>query len=231
MRKVLSVVVLWCLILSMCSPAFADVRKEGLDSGLTLQTLGLIKGSSTDLRLGDEVTRGELITVIMRMAPYEELNYKKPSKASFTDVPIMHWAFDDVEKAKFFNISNGIGNGMFGVNDKVTYQQAVTFLLRITSQTHTYATAIEDGKIRDIYVKSGASSSKFTRAMLFDLMMTSLFVNVSSAEYNPKADVVRHLYEELIVLKKIPNVSATEGLYSTTMPYMVEAYNAVVDAN
>lgn len=49
---------------------------------------------------------------------------------SFRDVPDTHWAYAYVERAAQEGWINGIGNGQFGVDDKVSYDQFFTMVVR-----------------------------------------------------------------------------------------------------
>ena len=50
--------------------------------------------------------------------------------AAFSDVPAGHWAYEFVEKAAAEGWVAGVGDGVFGVNDQVTYAQFSTMLVR-----------------------------------------------------------------------------------------------------
>lgn len=73
------------------------------------------------------VNRAEMATIICRM-----LNVDKDLATStqFTDVPVGHWANGYISKAASFGIVNGYGGGKFGPSDAVTYEQAVTMIIR-----------------------------------------------------------------------------------------------------
>lgn len=73
------------------------------------------------------VTRAEMATIICRM-----LDQTDSLKASndFSDVPTSHWANAYVGKAAELGIVNGYGHGKFGPSDNVTYEQALTMIIR-----------------------------------------------------------------------------------------------------
>ena len=52
------------------------------------------------------------------------------AEATFTDVPEGHWAYSYVEQAVDKGWVAGIGNGLFGVDDPVTYAQLSTMLVQ-----------------------------------------------------------------------------------------------------
>lgn len=73
------------------------------------------------------VTRAEMAAIICRMLGETE---NLTSSAVFTDVPAGHWANAYVGKAAELGIVGGYGNGKFGPSDTVTYEQAVTMVIR-----------------------------------------------------------------------------------------------------
>lgn len=71
------------------------------------------------------VTRAEMATIICRM-----LDESTDKSSDFSDVPSNHWANGYIGKAVKLGIVNGYGGGKFGPSDNVTYEQAVTMLMR-----------------------------------------------------------------------------------------------------
>ena len=73
------------------------------------------------------VTRAEMATIICRMLNVDE---DLTTSTQFTDVPIGHWANGYIGKAAGLGVVNGYGGGKFGPSDDVTYEQAVTMVVR-----------------------------------------------------------------------------------------------------
>lgn len=73
------------------------------------------------------VTRGEMATVICRLFGMDTSHFTKPS--NFSDC-LGHWAETYITAASEKGIVNGYGNGLFGPNDMVTYEQAVAMIIR-----------------------------------------------------------------------------------------------------
>lgn len=78
------------------------------------------------------VTRAEMATIVCRMLDETE---NLAISNTFTDVPNTHWANKYIVKAAELSIVNGYGNGKFGPNDPVTYEQAVTMVVRAVGRT------------------------------------------------------------------------------------------------
>lgn len=73
------------------------------------------------------VTRAEMAAIVCRML-YETENL--PNEERFPDVPVSHWANGYVSRAAELGIVNGYDDGNFGPGDTVTYEQAVTMIVR-----------------------------------------------------------------------------------------------------
>lgn len=73
------------------------------------------------------VTRAEMATIVCRMLGVDK---DLATSTRFTDVPTGHWANGYISKAASLSIVNGYGGGKFGPSDAVTYEQAVTMVVR-----------------------------------------------------------------------------------------------------
>lgn len=73
----------------------------------------------------------------------EENDVKKEEqvfkKTSFADVPESHWAYGDITELTGYGIILGYGNGYFGVDDSVTYEQLGLLLNRQFDYTSRYS--------------------------------------------------------------------------------------------
>lgn len=101
------------------------------------------KVSGLGIMIGDEqgrfnpqkpVTRAEMAVIVCRVL---ELTLDEDAylpvylvAENFSDVPESHWANGHINKASFLEITLGYGDGRFGPGDAVTYEQAVTMLVR-----------------------------------------------------------------------------------------------------
>lgn len=80
------------------------------------------------------VTRAEMAIIVCRVLErtLDENVYSPVYLVSeaFSDVPESHWANGYINKVAFLEITLGYGDGRFGPGDNVTYEQAVTMLVR-----------------------------------------------------------------------------------------------------
>ena len=114
--------------------------REGKETGigitsrseaLALNKLGLMEldMNKVDECLNQTVTRGELLKMLVKASGKEDELPKKNYECEFSDVPdelvpYVVWAGNN-------NITNGIGNGLFGTDNPATVAQAMAFFLRI----------------------------------------------------------------------------------------------------
>ena len=93
-----------------------------------VSTIGIMVGDSTgNFNPNQIVNRAEMATIVCRVLKQTE---NLSMSNVFTDVPANHWANAYVGKASELGIVGGYGNGRFGPGDSVTYEQAVTMIVR-----------------------------------------------------------------------------------------------------
>lgn len=94
---------------------------------------GLFKGvSATEFAPDVTMTRAMFVTVLGRMAGVDETEFHG---VSFLDVTAGEWYAAYVEWAAYCGIVQGYGNGIFGINDKITVEQAAVILARYAGYT------------------------------------------------------------------------------------------------
>ena len=129
LKKVLALVVALTMVLGTVSFAFTDVAEESdvYTAVQTLSSLGILNGYE-DGTFGPEkdITRAEFATVVCRA-----LNVKSAATGAtqFADVPADHWASGYINYVAGLGIVNGYGDGNFGPEDNVTYEQAIKMLV------------------------------------------------------------------------------------------------------
>ncbi len=136
LKKTLAVVLAFAMILSMGAvstfAAYSDVTagtivSEAVDvlSGLKILT-GFEDGT---FKPEDTVTRAQMAAIICRTLGYEDQAQSSMGSTVFTDVPASHWASGYINVAQAQQIINGYGNGQYGPEDLVTYEQAVKMIV------------------------------------------------------------------------------------------------------
>lgn len=89
---------------------------------------GLFKGvSDTEFAPETTMTRAMFVTVLGRLAGVDVMYF---TGSSFDDVVLNEWYAPYVEWASEYGIVNGYGDGRFGVNDRITVEQAAVIMAR-----------------------------------------------------------------------------------------------------
>lgn len=114
------------------NPVFNDIKTTDsyTEYILALGYLNLFKGDEKgNFNPENTITRAEFATIVCRMLGYEKETQKYKGKIVFDDVSSSHWASGYIYVASELGIINGYGNGVFGPEDPVTYEQAVKMLV------------------------------------------------------------------------------------------------------
>ncbi len=132
LKKVLALVVALTMVLGTVSFAFTDVDTENeiYTAVQTLSSLDILKGYE-DGTFGAEkdITRAEFAAVVCRALGMEASANGAKGATQFIDVPADHWASGYINLANGQGIVNGYGDGKFGPEDNVTFEQAVKMLV------------------------------------------------------------------------------------------------------
>jgi hypothetical protein len=148
MKKVLSIVLslamVVCLMPSMAfaatttakaDAAYSDTAGTACEGAVNVLTaLGVVNGyTDGTYRPEQVVTRAEMAKLVVTALGVDK--YATATTSQFYDMSAAEWAIPYVEYAANLNIVNGYGNGKFGPNDTVTYEQAVTMIVRALGYT------------------------------------------------------------------------------------------------
>lgn len=124
----LTLTILTCPALAVSSFPDVDENSDYAEAVEYLKERSIMVGDSNgNFNPNQIVTRAEMATIICRIL--DEIGDLSVSDC-FTDVPVTHWANKYVAKAAELGIVSGYGNGKFGPSDTVTFEQAVTMIVR-----------------------------------------------------------------------------------------------------
>ena len=135
LNKVLAMLVVFMMMLSTVAFAssFADVAdtssySKAIEVGVDL---GLFKGyEDGTFKPEGEITRAEFAAIVVRLLGQEAQAAGAKASTQFVDVPADHWAAGYVNIAVQAGVINGYGDGNFGPEDPVEYQDAITMMVR-----------------------------------------------------------------------------------------------------
>lgn len=135
LKKVIALVAVFAMLVSTVAFAqsYTDV-KDGdnyAEAIEMLSSLNILTGDKDDngnavFRPNDTITRAEVAAIVERM---QNINAASNSATVFTDVPSSHWASGYIAQATAAGIINGYGDGTFGPEDEVLYEQAVKMVV------------------------------------------------------------------------------------------------------
>lgn len=145
LKKVIALVAVFAMLVS--TVAFAGSYTDVADTDNyaeaieMLSSLNILTGDkdadgNAVFRPNDSITRAEVATIVERI---QNINNVAPTATQFTDVPAEHWASGYIAQAAGQGIINGYGDGTFGPEDNVLYEQAVKMLV----ETLGYAPFVE----------------------------------------------------------------------------------------
>ncbi|MBZ4647005.1 MAG: S-layer protein, partial [Clostridia bacterium] len=134
LKKVLALVVVFAMMLS--TVAFAavpsDVKGTSYETAVArLSALGVITGyADGTFKPDNTITRAEFAAVVVRALGYETAAKTAGGATKFSDVAAGHWASGYINLAASLGVINGMPDGTFAPDANVTYDQAVTMIVR-----------------------------------------------------------------------------------------------------
>ena len=134
LKKVLAFVVVFAMMFTfgVSASAFPDVADTASYAEATtiLSSLGLMIGDDLGNFNPDKVlTRAEATALVMRAKGLENAAAGAAGATQFTDVPADHWATGYINLAAQSGVVAGYGNGLFGPEDQVLYEQFVKMIV------------------------------------------------------------------------------------------------------
>ena len=230
MKKILCLILTLCLMLSfvVSVSAYSDVAADA-DAIKVLSGIGILDGfEDGTFRPEENVTRAQMAKIICHTLGYGDLG-KITTK--FSDVPENHWAAGYIDVAYNIGIIKGYGDGTFGPEDEITYEQAVKMMVCALGYE---AVAIRQGGWPTGYLIQGAAlnitedmpAKKIcSRADVAQLVYNSLEVDLMEKTYYTEEIVSSEVTEKTLLkdyLKVIKYYDAeitatpTQGATKTT---------------
>ena len=242
LKKTLAVVLTFAMILSMGFSAFAytDVAEGTKVSEAVgiLSNLGILTGFEDGTFKPDEtVTRAQMAAIICRTLGYEDQAQSSAGSTMFNDVAADHWAAGYINVAQSLQIVNGYGDGNFGPEDQVTYEQAVKMIVvalgyELDAQakggwsTGYLAVAAREGITKNANGTVGAAANRGTIAVL---VYNSLEVRLMDQEtWTTTGGQDEYGKTDETILSQYLEVEKWEGIVATT-PYSDYATNGYAE--
>lgn len=181
MKKTAFIGILISLIIGFSVSSYADTKIYYNDYAVKLSEIGVFKGTGTGFELEREPTRLEGLIMLVRLIGKEAAAIELSQEASaFTDVP--DWGRGYVNYAYKNGLAKGIGNNLFGAQDKIDGKSYVTFLLRSLGYS-------DSDKVKDFTWSNSIEYAKSIGCLDEDLyfkMVSSTFIRdyVAKSSYN-----------------------------------------------
>ncbi len=137
LKKVIALVAVFAMLVSTVAFAatFDDVAEtDNYATAIeTLNQLGILTGDDENndgvmsFRPNDTITRAEITAIVARIQGVT--GAVGQTNTIFTDVPSTHWASGYIASATQQGVVNGYGDGTFGPDDNVLYQDVVKMIM------------------------------------------------------------------------------------------------------
>ncbi len=138
LKKVIASICVIAMVLTTVAfgATYTDVAEDSVyyEAVETLTKMGIVEGYDGEYRPEDGVTRAEMAKLIACIQGYGE-TAKAAATTAFTDVPSSHWASGYIANAAGMGIINGYGDGTFGPEDPVLYEQAIKMVMATLGYT------------------------------------------------------------------------------------------------
>ena len=212
MKKIISIALVLAMVFAIniqCF-AFSDISGEELTVAVdTLQSMGLASGMGGDRYSPDTVlTRAQFCTFLIKTMGLEQKTSTVSGKLLFTDVKPGNWYTGYVNLAYNEKLVQGRGNGKFGPEDYLKYDETVTMLLKLLGFTASeigkswpddfvnYAHYLELDEGVELSAKSVVNRGQAAR-LLYNALKT--VPNHGSVEYYKTMKDVASLEEAIIL--------------------------------
>ncbi|MCK9267552.1 MAG: S-layer homology domain-containing protein, partial [Alkaliphilus sp.] len=186
MKRVLTFILVLSMVLGSVGMAFAGNFEDVTDKDVAqavdrLSLLGILEGyPDGTFKPENTITRAEFAAVAVRAKGLKDAaDASEGLMTGFTDVPAGHWASGYINIATKLGLVNGMGDGTYAPEAPITYEQAVTLIVRTlgyepSAQTkggYPYGYLIvanEIGLLDDVKGVQGAPASRGIVAQITD---------------------------------------------------------------
>lgn len=226
LSKVLAVVLSFMLVFTTVGAAsYTDVAADAkYDEAVSvLSALNILNGYEDGTFKPDgDITRAEFAAVVCRLLGLEETANGAKGQQVFNDVAGDHWASGYVALASQQGIVNGYGDGNFGPEDKVLYEQAIKMVVAALGYTPMaevnggypggyQIVAAQRGILAN--VSGGATGVAATRAIVAQMSYNALEVPIMGQ--TSFGTDISYTATENLLLNKL-NVTKFEGTIEQT---------------
>ncbi len=227
-RKILSLLLCFCIFMSMQVFAleFPDVTEDNKNGEAidVLSSLGIIKGyDDGQFKPDKEVTRAELTSLLMRLLNLS-ITGTTVADSGYTDVANNHWAVYDIKTASSMGIIKGFGDGNFGPEASVTFEQAVKMVVCMLGYE---SVALDKGGWPDGYVAQGrdlgllknaemVQTNPAPRKIIAQILYNALEVDLMAERKTDNEEKSYYIKNGQNLLTEYMKIEKVEGMVTAT---------------
>ncbi len=218
-KKIVANILAATLLASSASAFAATKDATPYDESIKiLSALGIMSGDGDgNYRPNDTIIRSEVTRMVIHALGLEDAAKSSQGISKFPDVPVDHWANGYINIATSQKIVVGDDTGKFRPNDKITYAEAMTILVRALGYEkvaemkggfpHGYIVVGSDNKI-----STGVFSSAYKHISRGEVArMTENALNAKIMEVTGYGDDLKHEITDKTLLKDKLNVIKSQG--------------------
>lgn len=191
-KRILSVLLAFVIVTSaIFIPVYTSAAESSSTVVSLLGELKIMTGDQNgDLRLNDTVTRAEFTKMAVASSSFRNNVASNLSISPFYDVPYSNWAAPHVHVGVVNNLVSGYPDASFRPNDLVTYEEAITIVLRVLGYNdNDFGIAWPNGQIgmaNNLEITDNLSNteigSPMTRSDVATLFYNSLRTKMKDSE-------------------------------------------------
>ncbi|WP_332650875.1 S-layer homology domain-containing protein [Lysinibacillus sp. 54212] len=167
----------------------AQIASWAQESVQYVTDAGFMKGSDDNFNPTGTFTRAEAATIAVKVLGLD--NSKTEYDKSFTDVKVGQWFFEEVGAAAEAGIVNGLGDGNFNPNGKLSRQDAAIILAKI----YGLDVANADVSVLDQFTDKASIAGYATKHLA--ALVEADVIKGANGKINPTGDITR---QELAVM-------------------------------
>ncbi|MDO5479247.1 MAG: S-layer homology domain-containing protein [Clostridia bacterium] len=139
-KRILTITLCTIMLMSVVSfGAYQDVDDSSMYGKAieALSSAGILSGyGNGTFGSKDPLTRAQFAKIVVMISGQED-GAKSKTNEVFTDVSSSHWAIGYINEAANLGLITGYPDGSFGADEKITYAQALTIIIRMLGYTES----------------------------------------------------------------------------------------------
>ncbi len=158
-----------------------DWAKDAING---LRSIAIVQGDGNGkYRPGDKVTREEFLSMLLKTYYIEQIK----GTTSFSDVDKNGWYYDTVCTASALGITNGMGDGRFGIGENIIRADMVVLASRLSDRCGIYISEELAGKVFSDY----ATIPEYAYNDVVRFQQAGVIQGDETGAFNPRGELTR----------------------------------------